>query len=231
MDWHEKMNAAMDYIEDNLNGNIDIWKAARLAHCSEYHFRRMFSFIAGVPVSEYIRRRKMTLAAMDLRENGMTVERTARKYGYASPDAFTRAFHSLHGIKPSETREGRHSLKAWPRMTFYLTIKGGVEMDYRIEEMQAFRIAGIKKRVALQYEGVNPEIDEMWKTLNAQMIQDLKQLSDIQPAGIIQASTNFDEGRMEEKGRLDHYIGVATTKNVPRKWEILEVPATSWAVF
>lgn len=233
MDWHEKMNAAVDYIEDNLTGTIDIWEAARLARCSEYHFRRMFSFIAGVPVSEYIRRRRLTLAAMDLQERGdtVTVETIARTYGYSSPDAFTRTFQSLHGMNPSEVKAGRHSLKAWPRMTFYLTIKGGTEMDYRIEEKPYFQIAGIKKRVPIRFEGVNPEIEAMWQSLDETKIRELKQLSDTEPSGIIQASTNFDEGRMDEKGELDHYIGVATTDDAPKNWERLEVPAASWAVF
>ncbi len=231
MDWHEKMNAAVDYIENNLTGNIDIRESARLAHCSEYHFRRMFSFVAGVPVSEYIRRRRMTLAALDLQQTKYTVEEVAKKYGYNSPDAFTRAFQSLHGISPSQVYENRHSLKSWPRMTFYLTIKGGTEMNYRIEVKPSFTIAGIKKRVPIQFEGVNPEIDAMWKQLDEQKIKELTQLSNIQPSGIINASTNFDEGRMDEQGKLDHYIGVATTTEVPEKWERLEVQAASWVIF
>src|SRR5690625_5197382 len=129
MDWHEKMNAAMEYIEDNLYGNIDIREAARLARSSEYHFRRMFSFVAGVPVSEYVRRRRLTLAAQELQQTKDTVEEIAQKYGYSSPDAFTRAFQALHGINPSQAKEN-HLLKACPRMTFYLTIKGRIEMDY-----------------------------------------------------------------------------------------------------
>lgn len=231
MDWHEKMNAAVDYIEEHLTGNMDIWEAARLARCSEYHFRRMFSFVAGVPVSEYIRRRRLTLAAQELQHTNDTVEEIAQKYGYSSPDAFTRAFHSVHGINPSQVYENRHSIKAWPRMTFYLTIKGGTEMDYRIEEKPSFSIVGIKKRVPIQFEGVNPEIEAMWKTLDEQKIQELKQLSNTEPSGIIQASANFDEGRMEEKGKLDHYIGVVTTRKIPDKWERLEVQAVTWAIF
>ena len=231
MDWHEKMNAAVDYIENNLAGNIDIRESARLARCSEYHFRRMFSFVAGVPVSEYIRRRRMTSAALELQQTKCTVEKVSKKYGYNSPDAFARAFQSLHGISPSQVHENRHSLKAWPRMAFYLTIKGGTEMNYRIEEKPSFTIAGIKKRVSIQFEGVNPEIEAMWESLDEQTLDELKKLSNMQPAGIINASTNFDEGRMEEQGKLDHYIGVATTNEVPEKWERLEVRAASWAIF
>jgi AraC family transcriptional regulator len=231
MDWHEKMNAAIDYIEKNLPGNIDIREAALLARCSEYHFRRMFSFTAGVPVSEYIRKRRMTLAALELLESEAEFNPIARKYGYTSPDAFTRAFRSLHGINPSRLKENRHSLKAWPRMTFYLTIKGGIEMEYRLEDKPSFRIAGIKKRVPIQFEGINPAIEEMWKNLDGHKIHELEQLSNMEPAGIIHASANFEEGRMEEKGKVDHYIGVATTREAGNDWEYLEVPEVKWAVF
>jgi AraC family transcriptional regulator len=225
------MNIAMEYIEENLTGDIDYREAAKLACCSEYHFRRMFSFIAGVSLSEHIRMRRLTLAAFDLQDGKATVSEVASTYGYRSPDAFARAFRSHHGINPSEAKESRSPLKTWPRMTFHLTIKGGAEMDYRIEKKPSFRITGIKKRVPIQFEGINPEIESMWQSLSEQDIRELKELSDMNPAGIIQASTNFDEGRMEEKGELDHYIGVAASGEIPEKWDILEVAATAWAVF
>jgi len=104
-------------------------------------------------------------------------------------------------------------------------------MNYRIEEKEAFHIVGIKKRVPIQFNGVNPEIAAMWGTLNEELINNLKALSDVEPLGLIQASTNFSEGRMEEKGELDHYIGVATTKECPDNLTQLEVQASTWAVF
>jgi AraC family transcriptional regulator len=137
----------------------------------------------------------------------------------------------LHGITPSEARNHGHSLKAYPRMTFQLSIKGGNEMNYRIVEKEAFRIVGIMKRVPIIFKGENPEITAMWKTLNMEKINKLKELSNVEPLGLIQASTNFSEGRMEEKGELDHYIGVATTKECPAEFTQLEVPASTWAVF
>ncbi|SFJ53913.1 AraC family transcriptional regulator [Thermoflavimicrobium dichotomicum] len=104
-------------------------------------------------------------------------------------------------------------------------------MNYRIEEKDAFRIVGIKKRVPIIFHGVNPEIAAMWESLNDDMIDQLKKLSNVKPLGLLQASTNFSEGRMEEKGELDHYIGVATTKECPENLTQLEVPASTWAVF
>ncbi|MBA2874685.1 AraC family transcriptional regulator [Thermaerobacillus caldiproteolyticus] len=231
MDLLKNMNRAIQYIEENLTHDIDFKEVARIACCSEYHFKRMFSFLAGITLSEYIRRRRLTLAAFELKDSNIKVIDIAMKYGYNSPDSFARAFQNLHGITPSEARNNGHSLKAYPRMTFQLSIKGGNEMNYRIVEKEAFRIVGIKKRVPIIFKGVNPEIDSMWKSLDDEKINKLKKLSNVEPLGLIQASTNFSEGRMEEKGELDHYIGVATTKECPDELTHLEVPASTWAVF
>ncbi|QPA31468.1 AraC family transcriptional regulator [Thermaerobacillus caldiproteolyticus] len=231
MDLLKNMNRAIQYIEENLTHDIDFKEVARIACCSEYHFKRMFSFLAGITLSEYIRRRRLTLAAFELKDSNVKVIDIAMKYGYSSPDSFARAFQNLHGITPSEARNHGHSLKAYPRMTFQLSIKGGNEMNYRIVEKEAFRIVGIKKRVPIIFKGVNPEIASMWKSLDDEKINKLKKLSNVEPLGLIQASTNFSEGRMEEKGELDHYIGVATTKECPAEFTQLEVPASTWAVF
>ncbi|MBS4535092.1 AraC family transcriptional regulator [Clostridium sp. D2Q-14] len=231
MDSLKKMNEALNYIEENITNDIDFEKVARLACCSKYHFQRMFSFLAGVTLSEYIRRRRLTLAAFELNNNDIRIIDIAIKYGYSSPDSFTRAFQSLHGITPSEARNNGHSLKAYLSMTFQLSIRGGSEMNYRIVEKGEFSIVGIMKRVPIVFEGENPEIAFMWKSLNEEKISRLKELSNVEPSGIIQASTNFSDGRMEEKGELDQYIGVATTHECPDDFEQLEVPASTWAVF
>lgn len=228
MDMLARLNEALSYIEENLTKTVDYKEAARIACCSEYHFTRMFSFLAGITLSEYIRRRRLTLAALELSHSDIKIIDVALKYGYTSPDSFTRAFQSMHGVTPSEARFHGQSLKAFPRMTFQLTIKGGSEMNYRIEEKEAFRIVGIKKRVPMIFHGVNPEIASMVKDLTPEFIKMIKGLSNIQPSGLISASTNFSEGRMEEKGELDHYIGAATTKEAPEGLASLEVPASTW---
>jgi len=226
----EQMNGALNYVEHNLTNDIDYKEVSRIACCSEYHFKRMFSFLAGIPFSEYIRRRRMTLAAFDLKDSKMRVIDVAIKYGYHSADSFARAFQQMHGVTPTEARDDGHSLKAYPRMTFQLTIKGGNEMNYRLEEKDAFRIVGIKKRVPLIYHGVNPDIASMWASLDQETILRWKSLSNVEPSGLISASTNFSEGRLDN-GELDHYIGVATTRDCPDIPAQLVVPASSWAVF
>lgn len=126
MDALSSMNNALGYIEENLTGDIDYSEISRIAHCSEYHFKRMFSFLSGISLSEYIRRRRLTLAALDLRDSNIRVIDVAVKYGYRSADSFSRAFYSMYGILPSEARSENIQLKAYLRMTFQLSIKGDV---------------------------------------------------------------------------------------------------------
>ena len=225
------MNKAMNYIEEHLTDDIDYNKISQIAYCSEYHFKRMFSFLAGVSLSEYIRRRKLTLAGLDLKNLDMRVIDIALKYGYNSADSFSRAFYSIHGILPSEAKREDSQLKSYPRMTLQLSIKGGVEMNFRIVEKKAFKIVGYKRRVPIVFEGVNPEIAKMTELLTVDTIKRLKSISNISPSGIISASTNFSEGRMDEKGELDHYIGVATTNNDTFEFDVLNVKESTWAVF
>ncbi|AYV70453.1 AraC family transcriptional regulator [Bacillus sp. PK3-056] len=231
MDLLKNMNDAMGYIEENLTNEIDFKIVARIAHCSEYHFKRMFSFLAGITLSEYIRRRRLSLAAFELTNSILKIIDIAVKYGYNSPDSFTRAFQNFHGVTPSEARNNGQQLKAFPPMTFQLSIRGGNEMNYRIEQKKAFNIVGMMKRVPIIFEGENPEITAMWKSLTMEKIDQLKKLSNVEPKGMIQASINFSDGRMEEKGELDQYIGVATTEECPENFSKLEVPALTWAIF
>ncbi|WP_128104154.1 AraC family transcriptional regulator [Paenibacillus sp. DCT19] len=226
-----RLNEALNYVEENLLHTVDMKEVARIACCSEYHFTRMFSFLSGVTFSEYIRRRRLTLAAMELSRNDSKIIDIALKYGYTSPDAFTRAFQSIHGVTPSEVREHSPSLKAFPRMTFQLTIQGGSEMNYRIEEKEAFQIVGISERVPIIFHGVNPHIAAMVQRLTPELIGTIKGLSNVEPHGIISASIHFSEDRMQEQGELDHYIGAATTQEAPEGLAQLEVPASTWAVF
>lgn len=231
MDSISNMNRVIEYIEAHLDSEIVFSEIERIAICSEYHFRKMFSFLSGISLTEYIRRRRLTLAALELSESDTRVLDVAIKYGYTSNDAFSRAFYAMHGVLPSEVRKSSAAIRAFPKMTFRLTIEGGNEMKCRLIEKEAFYIIGFKKRVPIVFSGVNPDIQEMYKNFTPDIIGELKSFSDMEPAGIISASTNFSDGRMEEKGELDHYIGVASTQEHGVKYELLKVDACSWAVF
>ena len=221
-------NQALSYVEEHLDEEVNLDEVARRACCSPYHFSRTFSFLAGISLSEYVRRRRMTLAATELRGGGVRVIDLAVKYGYTSADAFTRAFTAVHGVTPSQSREA--PLKAYPRMSFQLAIQGGEEMNYRMISKEVFRVVGIRKRVRLIYEGVNPEIAAMFGGLDEETIAVIKGLSNTDPAGLIQATTDFQQNR-EEGSSIEHYIGAATTRECPEGMSSLEVAAGEWAVF
>ncbi|OBZ19226.1 AraC family transcriptional regulator [Bacillus sp. FJAT-27264] len=145
MDWLTRMNQAMDYIEMNLTEEIELSEVARKACCSSHHFQRMFSFITDVTLAEYIRRRRLTLAALELQYSDITkIIDIALKYGYESPVSFARAFYSLHGVTPSMARQNGIELKAFPRLSFLITIKGAEAMNYRIETKESFQVFGIE---------------------------------------------------------------------------------------
>lgn len=123
MEFLKKLNSPLDYIEENLGNTIDFNEVARLASCSHIHFKRLFFILTGITLTDYIRRRRLTLAAFDLNNCSIKISDIARKYGYHSSDSFTRAFQKFHGITPSEARNYGQWLKAYSRITFESSTK------------------------------------------------------------------------------------------------------------
>ena len=144
MEWLTKMNAAIDYIENNLTDDIDFNIVAMKACCSSYNFQRMFSFITDIPLAEYIRRRRLTQAALELQNTDIKVIDVAVKYGYDSSTSFARAFLLLHGLTPTEAKQAGANLRAYPKISFQILIRGERKMDYRIETKGAFDVFGIE---------------------------------------------------------------------------------------
>lgn len=227
----KSMNEAMDYIESHLYDEIDYNELERITGTSVYHFRRMFSFLSGMTLGEYVRNRRLSNATFDLLHEGMSVTETAFKYGYESVDGFSRAFREWSGINPSEVKK-KNMLKAFPKLSFQLTIQGGINMDYRIEKKEAYKIVGVKKRIPIQFEGENQEIIKLAKSITPEQRKKLHSYANMEPNQVVNASYNLDEGCMEEKGSLDHMIGFLTTKELDFDgFEVVEVPALTWAIF
>ena len=225
-----QMNQAMEYLGKHLLDEINFEQVSRIAGCSEYHFRRMFSYLAGMSLGEYIRFRKLALIGSYL-QSGQKVIDCAVMLGYDSPDAFRKAFQRMHGIPPSEARRRDSTLKVFPPMTFQLTIRGGNKLDYQIVHKTSFRIVGFKKRITMQFIGVNPQMNTLNERLTPQIIMELKALCDTEPVGMLSVSANFAERTMEG-AELDQYIGVATTKLAPDdSYDVLEVRESDWVVF
>ena len=136
MEWLRKISAAIDYIETNLDKDLSYEEAARIACCSPYYFQRIFSYISGITLSEYVRRRKMTQAAFELQRTESKVIDIALKYGYSSPTSFNRAFQNVHGITPMLAKNMGCTLSAYPPIKFSIKVTGGEEMSYHIEKKE-----------------------------------------------------------------------------------------------
>lgn len=226
----ERLNQAMEHIECHLDQRIEVSELARIAVTSEYHFRRLFSALAGIPLSEYIRRRRLTIAGAEVLAGERTLLEIAVRYGYTSGEAFARAFRTMHGVGPGEARRVGASLQSQPRMSFRLVVEGSSSMRYRVVEKEEFRVVGKKARVPLVHEGMNPAIADFIRGIGKETIQRIEQLSDQQPEGIISVSDNLDESRAEGT-ELDYYHGVVTHAVVPEDMDALTVQAGTWAVF
>ncbi len=146
MNWIDGMSKALDYIEDNLDGEISYREAAGLCFCSEYHFQRAFSILCGYTLGEYIRRRRLTLAGIELQSEKAKVIDVALKYGYDSPDSFSKAFRAFHGITPSQARGGG-TLKSFSRLRIKLILEGNT-MNYKIVERKETVMTGTMRRLS-----------------------------------------------------------------------------------
>ncbi|MGW7068509.1 AraC family transcriptional regulator [Streptomyces sp. NPDC054855] len=226
----ERLNQAMEHIEARLDGQIDVADLARTAVTSEYHFRRLFSALAGMPLSEYIRRRRLTVAGAEVLDGERTLLEVAVRYGYSSGEAFARAFRGMHGVGPGEARRGGATLRSQPRMSFRLIVEGNSSMRYKVVDKDEFRVVGRKARVPLVHEGVNPDIAAFIRGLGRETLQRIESLSDQEPEGIISVSDKLDESRAEGT-ELDYWHGVVSSAAVPEDMDALAVPAGSWAVF
>ena len=225
MKWVERLNEAIGYMEEHLTDEIDYEQLGRIACCSSYHFQRMFTYMAGIPLSEYIRRRKMSLAAVDLQGSDMKIVDVAEKYGYHSPTAFNRAFQSVHGIAPSAVKNEGVSVKSFPPVSFKIIVKGVEEMNYRIETKDAFRIVGVSVPLEKDIEKNFAVIPRKWQeTAVNGTLQKLTGLMDTQPMGVLGVSTCNDT----EPWR--YYIAVSSSQT-DKDLEEYTVPAATWAVF
>ncbi|MFJ8859503.1 GyrI-like domain-containing protein [Streptomyces sp. NPDC102451] len=226
----DRLNQAMEHIESHLDQPVDVAGLARVAVTSEYHFRRMFSALAGLPLSEYIRRRRLTVAGAEVLAGDRTLLDIATRYGYGSGEAFARAFRAMHGVGPGEARRTGAVLHSQQRMSFRLIIEGSSSMRYRIVDKDAFRVVGRKARVPLIHEGMNPAIADFIRGIAPDTLRRVAALADQEPKGIVGVSDQLDPSRAEGT-ELDYYHGVVTGAEVPEDLDALAVPAGLWAVF
>lgn len=162
MEWIKSIQNAIDYIEEHLTDDIDYEIVARTAYSSTFHFQRVFSILCGFTVGDYIRMRRLSMAASDLIRNNDKVIDVALRYGYDTPESFTRAFVRFHGITPTEAKHGGN-VKSFSRLFVKLILTGGSTMDYRIEKLGAFQIICKRKQVNKQKnQTATPDISAFW---------------------------------------------------------------------
>lgn len=226
MEWLNQMSRAVDYIENNLTNDISYDEVAGIACCSTYYFQRIFSYIAGIPLSEYIRRRRMTKAAFELQLSGARVMEIAVKYGYSTAAAFNRAFHSVHGVAPTVARVKGTKLNAYTPISFTINITGGERMRYRIETRDRIRIVGVRVPLEEEPEQNFEIVPAFWdNTLKSSVFSKIIELTNKDPHGILGITA------YENPKEIYYYIATSTDKPVPEDLVEYEIPAATWVIF
>jgi AraC family transcriptional regulator len=232
MDWQERMKAAIDYLERNLYGEADLEAAAAEANCSVFHFFRMFDVIVGVGPGEYLRRRRLSEAAMALSSGGDDkVIDLALRFGYDSPDAFSRAFRREFGCLPTDARKGGASLHSYPPISFSVVLKGDKAMEYRIEEGPALELAGIDIEVETK-DGENfTAVPAFWDAIMADgRFKALLAKADPKRMGVCGVCHAFDMAA----GTFTYSIAVdapASMGGMPSGAKRFTVPSSTWGKF
>lgn len=217
---------SVEYIEAHMEEPFDAEKIARIACSSTFHFQRMFHMLTGNTLAEYVRKRRLTLAAQELAATKVKVLDIALKYGYDTPESFSKAFRRVHGISPSAAREQGVKLKAHPRISFQISLKGDKDMDYRIVEKEAFKVVGKEIRVTTR-DGENLiRIPKFWEECCQNGFYD-------RLCGIANGADILGVCMNDFSNEEFTYI-IATQKTEGYSDNDLieaEIPASTWAVF
>ena len=212
-----EFNKIIKYIEENLCSNIDVGTLARSVNMSLYEFRRVFSFVAGIPLSEYIRKRRMSRAAEDLFAGQTSVTKLAAKYGYDAPSSFSRAFKEFHGYGPNEIMQNGHEAKMYTSLNFEVFINGGTDFLYSLTEENEFKICGFEKKSTMSDTEC---CEDVWSAFyESEMFDE-----------VIAASDNHIYAVYENDGNnVRCIIGAKNYKNT--EMHEISIPKTQWMSF
>lgn len=232
MNFKTNMDNVIEYIESNLDNTIDYSIIAKKACCSIYHFQRVFSYIFGIPLAEYIRCRRMTLAAFELHQSDIKVVDLAVKYGYDSQSSFSRAFQAFHGCSPSDTRNGGKMTKAFPRASFNINLNMGQDINYRIVKT----VSSVWFGKSIKIDASEADSEKIYKKVfefGNGIMRDGTHEKIIQYAGMekgsLLASIRYE---FQEDGSHRFMYGAELcSQDMDEEYEILNIPDTTWAVF
>lgn len=232
MDWTEGIQRALDYVEAHLDGPLSYEEVARQAYSSSFNFQRVFTILCGMPLGEYIRSRRLSIAASELLATDVKVIDLALKYGYDTPESFTRAFTRFHGATPSAARSGKGPLKSFARLSLQIVVKGGENMQYKIERRDHFRIIAKTRQVSGEDDISREEIPRFWDECRREgtlqwLIQHRKKDGVLGPnlVGMCLEDTCNKEGFHYSIGA--EYAG----GEVPSGYQVYDIPAMEWAQF
>lgn len=226
------LNTLIDRIEAAAGDELDIADFARSQGTTEYHLRRMFSALAGMPLSEYIRRRRMTIAAAELVAGAPNVLDVAVGHGYGSVEAFGRAFRAVHGISVADARREGGPLRTQTTLRFRLSVEGRNPMDVTITTAPELLLVGHAVEVPLIHEGVNPRIQAHVAAIAPEENARLKALNDAEPRGILAVTGDIAPDAPEGTVLTYlHGVSLGPDAEVPTGLDEMRVGAGTWAVF
>ena len=231
MNWIQGLQRAIDYVEAHMTEEIDFEQAAKQAYASSFHFQRVFGILCGFSLGDYIRMRRLSLAGEELAKGQGKIIDVALKYGYDTPESFSRAFTRFHGITPSEAKRGGQA-KLFTPLSVKLTLTGGSKMDYRIEKRDAFEVLCKRKRVGKpQTANATPDITALWKEYGADGT--MEKLIACMPENPVMKgllgicfSAELD-AKQFPYGIGVEYDGTKTAEGL----EVIPIPANTYAVF
>lgn len=230
MDWITGIQSALNYIEDHITEELDYADIASQAACSSYYFQRIFGILCGIPLGEYIRNRKLALAGSELNVADTKVIDVALKYGYESPESFTRAFSKFHGITPSEAKKDGSRLKSYSPLSVQIILKGGHTMDYKIIDKSAFKVIEKVERQNISDSQHLNTIPGFWERSHQDgTIEKLLSITSDRSYifGICYG------GNLTDEKSFDYGIGVMYDDScqIPEGFRVNEIPARTWVVF
>ncbi|NLK95156.1 MAG: AraC family transcriptional regulator [Clostridiales bacterium] len=237
MNWIKQLNEAIEYIDNNLDKEISYDTISKIAGCSIYNFQRMFSYIAGKPLSEYIRCRKLTLAAFDIINGRGRIIDIALKYGYESQDSFARAFRTFHGVLPSAIKKEVVNLKSCPKLSFQITIRGAETMDYKIEKIPSFSVIGVSNKMLTEESfKLVPQIwEKAWKDGIMDTFCKVYPEYNYRPSGFLGIADCGDYGKAKEMnyilGITNYVYGLGNEKGVvPEGMQEFTYQEATWVI-
>ncbi len=231
MNWIQGIQKAIDYVESNITEEIDFEEAAKRAYSSPFHFQRVFGILCGISLGDYIRMRRLSLAGEELSKGNGKIIDIALKYGYDTPESFSRAFTRFHGIAPSEAKHGG-KVKIFTPLSVKLTLTGGSKMDYRIEKRDAFQVVCKRKRVEKpQAANATRDITEMWRECGKDGTME-KLISFMPKNAVMKGLLGICFSSELDAKQFPYGIGVEYDgRKIDDGLEIVTIPANTYAVF